>query len=473
MHILIPVYFNADMGGLHLNVFSTALYLKNNNHEVTVLCKNGVFSKKLIENDIRVIETDFDITSYKETLLKIVRLHNDNPIDIIHTHPFKARKISLAISRLLNRPLFLTIHGRYTDDLPLYLDKVSMVFTVSEGIKDYIFDKTKTKDKYKFAVIPNGVDVKLFEPPLRKYQNNNQEEKSNGEEVKIAFVSRLDKDKQFIIDVFYRALEFTYNKYGTNVKWKIVGDGTEKDTMKDKISSLISDENYVDFVGWKNDIQLYQEYSESNIVIAPGRSALEGLSCGKPVIAIGSKGYVGLINHDNWLKGVYSNFGGIGDKIKSYDEGSIEKDLETILDNKPLRLELSELGINLIQQYYNEDTINKRLMSFYTIFKLSNNKIDKINSSRVMELIECQVSDIKIEKLSDSEFAANINCYESNINPEFAWYIYHNDKLIEKFMYSNSNSITYTIKESGSYQVQAFIKNGNDKFSFLFDRITF
>lgn len=103
-------------------------------------------------------------------------------------------------------------------------------------------------------------------------------------------------------------------------------------------------------------------------MIAPGRCALEAMSCGKPVIAIGSKKYNGLVQYDNWLQGMYTNFGGFGNKMDDYIEGTIENDLKLVIDNSNLREELGNLGLFITDQFYNEETINDKIMGLYELF---------------------------------------------------------------------------------------------------------
>lgn len=469
MHILVPVYFNSQMGGLHLNVLSTVQYLKRKNHFVTVLCKPGTFSKMLKEADVNVIETDFEVTDYKQLLKNILELHNNKPIDIIHTHPFKARRIALIISKLIRKPLFITIHGRYTDDLEHYIDRVAMVFTVSEGIKNYVIEKAKIKDKHKIFVVRNGVDLNVFKPKQqRKLAYLPKSMSALSKKLNISIVSRFDKDKQYIISLFYKALKFTTENYN-NVYWTIVGDGTEINTMREETKKITRETNSVSFVGWKNKNDLAIEYQNSDIIIAPGRSALEGLSCGKPVIAIGSKGYVGLITEDNWLKGMYSNFGGIGTRFKEYQEGAIENDLKKVLDDHAVRERLGNLGIKIISNFYNEDTINERLLSFYNIEYIEQHHNEEKISIDINNLIECQVRNITIETISHNKFMFIIDTYEDK-SLEYAWYIYGNGN-VNKIMYSNKNQLIYEFNNPGTYKIQVYIRRKREKFAFYLKSI--
>lgn len=360
MHILITVFFNAPHGGLHENIFSTVKYCIKSGHRVSVLCKSGEFEERLKNIGVQVITTNFE--SIEDDIEKLLNA-NENDYEIIHTHPFASRKVAVPLSQKLGIPIVLTIHGMYDDELNNYIEKIDAVFTVSEGIKDNL-KKHVEKFHEKIMVIPNGVNRSLFKPNkfpfLLKRKTN--------EEINISLVSRYDRDKKFIIQLFYKALNYTVNNYCNKVKWTIVGDGTELDSMKQKTDEIINGVKHeVNFVGWKSGKELLKYYLKSDIVIAPGRCALEAMSCRKPVIAIGSKRYNGLIDQNNWMQGVYTNFGGLGEKIDGYVEGSIEKDLKLIIEEESIRKKLGDLGVFITSQFYDETEINRKIVKIYEI----------------------------------------------------------------------------------------------------------
>src|SRR5699024_4490113 len=83
MKLLYSVFFNAPMGGLHENVYSTALFMKRNNCDVYVVLKAGLLQKRLNLQGIKTITTDFSST--QETLKSIENTGIN--FDLIHFHP--------------------------------------------------------------------------------------------------------------------------------------------------------------------------------------------------------------------------------------------------------------------------------------------------------------------------------------------------------------------------------------------------
>lgn len=364
MHILILVHFNATQGGLHENVFSTVKHCLNNKHDVTVVCRDGVFAKRLVNNGAQVIPTNYkDIKQAVDMILKAKK----NDYNIIHTHPGPSRAVATLLVETLNIPFFMTFHGMWRDSIGRYVNKLDAIFPVSEGVKEYI-RKNIENHLEKMIIMPNGVNKKLYRPRNKIFTPN-----KNKHILNISLVTRLDKDKDFIFQIFYKALKYTFETYQQKVRWTIVGDGNQLEEVKKNCNIITNGgKQVVNFKGWKMGKDLRNCYLASDIVIGPGRCALEAMACGKPVIAVGSKMYNGLVTEKNWMKGVFTNFGGFGDKMNDYTNGSIERDLDIVIKSTSIRKRLGDLGVFITDQYYNEDVINNNILSIYEIFNKKN-----------------------------------------------------------------------------------------------------
>ena len=84
-----------------------------------------------------------------------------------------------------------------------------------------------------------------------------------------------------------------------NIHAFIIGDGEGKQLVKreaDMINSILGEEK-IHLTGAVFNVEDY--YAESDIVVGTGRVALEAMSLGKPVVAIGNQGYMGIIDPDS------------------------------------------------------------------------------------------------------------------------------------------------------------------------------
>lgn len=353
MNVLICVFFKAAFGGLHSNVLSTASHCLRKGHGVTVVCPDGPFRSALAAAGIESIATDY--SSIDDTVQAILA-RSERRYDVVHAHPFASRKVALKLGQKLSIPVIVTYHGMYPDEIERHVGEYAAIIAVSEGIRDYLAALVPNH-RQKLFVVPNGVNRELFWPVRAMARSG---------KVKLTFVSRLDTDKRFVMNMLLTALRHCATKHRGQVSWTIVGDGSELDALKTAAEELASAGDFpVRFSGWLNGRALAEAYRQSDVVVAPGRCALEAMACGRSVIAIGSKEYVGLITRESWLAGVYSNFGGFGQGIQGYQEGTIERELSAVVADGALRGTLGNLGMALTRNFYDDTAINERIAALY------------------------------------------------------------------------------------------------------------
>lgn len=367
MKILYLIHFNAPMGGLHENLFSSALFMKEKNHDVWVVIKEGPLNERLKSHGINTIVIDYQYIS--QTLGAI----NDEEVqfDIVHTHPGPSRKAALHYTKQHDIPLVMTFHGMWSDSLRLYHERINSIVCVSGGVKDFIKSETENIED-KCYVVPNGYNSKLFNQPSFYNKSSNN--------LTIGLVTRLDDDKKFILDIFMIALRHLNKNKDYNINFKIIGDGKLRDDFLEETHNILTNTNHnIEITGWLVDDDLQSAYMDCDIIIAPGRSAIESMACGKPTIAVGSKKYIGLIKHDNWKQGVYNNFGGYGNKFSDYIKGSLENELDSLLNKRENITIVGQFSYNIAKTFYNAESINNNLLSIYKIISLENSiKINNI-----------------------------------------------------------------------------------------------
>jgi glycosyltransferase involved in cell wall biosynthesis len=186
----------------------------------------------------------------------------------------------------------------------------------------------------KIMVIPNGVDIKLFDSTeVVKVPNQ------------ILYVGRLVNFKHvdWLIKAFYKVL-----KYLPDAQLKIVGWGPEWYSLKKLVRSL-GLEKHIIFTGRTptyEDVVRY--YKESEVFVLP--STVEGeaivlkeaMAARLPVIAIDVKG-----------SGVLSivRDGHNGFLVKPGDIDSIAKRIINLLENKELAREIGDRGRRFVEKY--------------------------------------------------------------------------------------------------------------------------
>lgn len=374
MNILILVYFKAAAGGLHENIRATVKQLLAAGAKCTVVCREGIFASELRAIGVTLVCTDFSETQRSKTVADLSLLHQADPFTLIHTHPFASRVLAQQLATSWRCPLVTTIHGKYTDKLEENQQEFAAIFAVSTGIRDFLLEMVGPEIAHKVMVFPNAVDLSVFTLPSAESDTVKCAEKKS---VVITLVSRFDRDKQFIMDTFLAAVSDLVHSGGSlDFEVVLVGQGSEQENFINALTGLLGQEK-VSYLGWLQGEQLANAYHSADIVVAPGRCALEAMACAKPTIAIGSKGYVGLIDSKNWQMGVYTNFGGVGNKEADYETGTMSHDISTLFDKRHRQQQLGRLGRTLVELFYNEESINRQMISAYHLLSLSFSNRDK------------------------------------------------------------------------------------------------
>lgn len=316
--LLILVAFVAPHGGLHDHVEAQARAAKASGWSVTIACPPGEWADKM-GSSYHVLALDFDRTS--EAGNKILAVGG---FDMVHTHPYRSRKVALRVARELAVPLLGTYHNPRLDQLDAHKDSFSAVVAVSDSIRRSLI-KDAGIPPSKVFVIPNGVNTRVFRP-RRKPINLNKT---------VFIITRLDKDKKLITDIVEETFQILKNSphRWPEIDWELAGDGTEYRRFN-AIAGSVNDalgRQAIRLRGWLDPASIAIQAARSSLVIAPGRSALEGMASGVPTIALGSRGYVGLIDSELALAGLDENFGSLETGLENYTPGRMARDIDTAL----------------------------------------------------------------------------------------------------------------------------------------------
>lgn len=345
MRILIPVFFHAPMGGLHYHVLASIRYLKEAGHDITVVCKSGPFAEQATELGVHVFLTEFTSEDIHRLLLDLAHYK----FDVVYAHPFHSRQIGLTVAEVQQIPFVLVIHGMYDDDLSYYVDQTSHVIAVSDSIADYLSERCE-KLEGKMTVLMNGVDERYMPTPLPP----------KAERLSAVYVARMDADMIFPLDVLLDGVGDEQLKE-VPIDWTFIGSGTQQEKYKARFEEKIRGSNQsINWIGWQETDDVVAWMKRSDFVVAPSRVAIESLALGRPTIAIGSKGYHGLVTTETWEAAEATNFGGIGTRAASYEAGMVAEEILKLCDFE-YRSEIAEFSGTLGVRY-RDTVIQSRLL---------------------------------------------------------------------------------------------------------------
>ncbi|OXS55486.1 hypothetical protein B1B00_18660 [Bacillus sp. DSM 27956] len=83
-------------------------------------------------------------------------------------------------------------------------------------------------------------------------------------------------------------------------------------------------------------------------------------------------------------------------------------------------------------------------------------------TTKILEILDYEIVLPEISSadiIMESDSTLKISCISSGIDLEYAFYIYRNDQLIEKCMYSPVSEIKYKITKNGKYMARVFVRD--------------
>lgn len=205
--------------------------------------------------------------------------------------------------------------------------------------------------KNKKTIIPNGVDLEVFNPQQKKI------EKFLDGKINILFVGRIEERKGLIY--LLQAFNVLQKKY-KNLRLIVVGDGPEKENCQRFVEKNQLFE--VVFLG-KIEKELPSLYATSDIFCAPsifgesfGLVLLEAMASGLPIVGFANIGYRQL------LKGT------IGEKflVKPKDFMGLAKKIEILIEKPLLREKIKNWALKEVQKY-SWSKIAEKTLDFYNL----------------------------------------------------------------------------------------------------------
>ena len=292
-----------DCGGVERGTLEIAAELVHRGHRSIVVSGPGQLVPQLISEGsehVDLLVGKKSVFSAMRLIPKLRQLFEEQQIDIIHARSRLPAWLAFLAWKKLDpdsRPKFITtVHGPYTVNR---YSKIMMsgqrIIAVSGYIKNYILENYPDVDESKIETIHRGInkasfryDFKASEEWLKNWEDKHPQLSNKFIITLPGRITRWKGHNDFI-EIITKA-----KNSGLNVHGLIAGGiDSGKDKYLQELKSLISlnsMDKHVTFLGQRNDLK--EIMSVSNIVLslartpeAFGRTALEALSLGVPVIA--------------------------------------------------------------------------------------------------------------------------------------------------------------------------------------------
>ena len=306
-----------------------------------------------------------------QSRFKLKKILCQEKFDVVHAHNQFSAAFNLKLVQSNNLPFVYTTHNAlwsYTSSKSRHkidhrfilekkvLKKADGIIAISRILKENII-KDLNIDPDRIRVIPNGVDINLYNPNIqcseirKKYAPNNER--------LILCVGRVSRTKnqgelvKAIPDIL---------KSNSNVNFLFVGPIDEKDYFQE-INNFIDHHNLnkkVFFLGNSSNEDMLKYYGASDIFVLPSfaegfsLSILEALSCGKPLIVSNIKPNMELIENKD-----------VGFTIDPQSKDDITMKVLMLLNDENIAKEYGKKARKLAIEEYNWNKIAKHTLEFY------------------------------------------------------------------------------------------------------------
>ncbi len=291
--------------------------------------------------------------------LEIRKILQEENIDLIHSHSRAANLVCefARRSRLKFKiPMVVTVHGRWRNHfaartLPCLGDQT---LAICPYLERYLIDEIK-RPANSIRMIPNGIDIESFIPMelasstptiVMLARFSGQKGKANRFLLRRVFPQMLEKMPQH--QVF------------------IAGNMAPKDDCDFALEfNQKLGRQAINIIN--EDVVPLEFYHTGSVAVGSGRVALEAMSAGKPVVAIGESSAPGLITPENFDAAFESNFGDCGEwnRFESKKD-KLMLDLVRILTDHELRQNLGEWSRKKIKESFDSKGVAKNVLSLYT-----------------------------------------------------------------------------------------------------------
>ena len=326
----------------HRVVILTASYGKNNHYPDVI----RVGRMMLLPGNLATITLTFD----KKLPILVRNFFRKNRFDIVHTHGPLVPNLPFLALHYSKSKNFATFHTAFTNFnwyavAKLFFKKefkrIDGLICVSEYAREVLYPHFPGN----YRIIPNGIDVKRFNPklpPVSEISSPNP---------KILFVGRLDPRKgvDHLLDAFP-----LIKREIPDVELIVVGSGPSAEQYKRKAGSGVK------FVGFVSAEMLPRYYVSCDLYCSPaiggetfGIVLLEAMAAGTPVVASKISGY------DRVVK---DGFNGIFMDPK--DPQDMAQAIIKVLKNKDLKKRLSLSGRKFSLRY-SWDNVAKEVEELY------------------------------------------------------------------------------------------------------------
>ena len=314
------------------------LSLLRDKYDITVCCirdKQGAYENDLKELGIRVRKIHMRSRLDPVGLYKLYKFMKNEEFDIVHTHMYRSNTPGRIAAKFAGIPVIIAnLHNidTWKSRKHFLIDKILSRYTdkiiaVSDAVKKFNI-KNSGIISDKFITIYNGIDIEEFNKDF-DYQAKREELGISEDELLVGIFARLypQKGHKYFLEAASKI-----NKFVSNVKFMIVGEGPLESELKEQAMKL-GIRGKVIFTGLRDDIPELLHIIDvsvlSSFIEGFSNIILESMAAGKPVVVTNVGGNSeAVIDGEN------------GFVVPPANSDKLANAITKVLDNKQLRIDM-------------------------------------------------------------------------------------------------------------------------------------
>lgn len=335
------------IGGVETYLLTVAKKLLDEGVSLFIAGRDGILKEKFFELGCSVY------TNFQDNLNDFGRWIIANRINLVNAHHRRSGICAAKICKKLKIPFIFTVHF-YDQDTLQQMRRMGVKTTfISVSIP---IQKWLNRRNIPSILIPNGIDTKKYHFIHAAQLRRKLQIPSDA--VVMVYASRLTGRKGKICKLLVKTMIERVLKDDPNIHLIVAGDGQ----YFSEISSMAKESKNIHLLG--AFFRMPSLYSISNYVIGTGRVALEAMSCGRKVIAMGTQGIFGMVHPGNFQEAWRQYFGDhAGDRV--FTQRAIEKNIKKALSSKYEKEDWGKCSREFIVEKFGISKVTKQLLAIY------------------------------------------------------------------------------------------------------------
>lgn len=366
---ILMVIDQLNIGGTETYTLSLTRELLRQGAKVVIAGKKGKLLHSLIGLGCTVYELDFvtnyfeaNLEHYSELLRLLSSIIETEDIHIVHAHQFPSGKVARKAAEDKHVPFVFTVHGTYYENMLLDEIRNAHVISVSPAVERMLQSNGISSE-----TIPNGVDITEYQGCNIDYREHLRHKMGISQKAQVLlYAGRLSWEKADICKEIIHATAHLRKHSYPRLHLIIVGGGREEEELMTLANQkqISNGQQFITFAGESVNMRSY--YAVSDCVLGTGRTALEAMASMRPVIAIGSRGFLGAVQFANSSKAWDSWFGDHGTTPEPLSREMLIEQIDCILSmSADDRANLSRWGRNHVVDRYPIATVAKKMLDAY------------------------------------------------------------------------------------------------------------